>query len=47
MFVELVTTEYMFDNNAFKNAKKDAHVKLKKIQRIKRTGFPTPPFFIG
>ena len=34
--VELFSTEYMFDHNAFKNAKKDEKVvRLKKIQRIK------------
>ena len=34
--IELFTTEYMFDHNAFKNSKKDEKVvRLKKIQRIK------------
>ena len=46
--IELFSTEYMFDHNAFKNAKKDEKfVKLKKIQRIKRKGFPPPLIFDG
>ena len=46
--IELFSTEYMFDHNAFKNAKKDEKfVKLKKIQRIKRKGFLPPPIFDG
>ena len=38
----------LFDHNAFKNAKKDEKfVKLKKIQRINRPGFPASPIFNG
>ena len=34
--IELFTTEYMFDHNAFKNVvKEEKFVKLKKIKRIK------------
>ena len=46
--IEFFNTEYMFNHNAFKNAKKgEQFVQLKKIQRLKKTGFPSPLIFMG